>query len=477
MAYLSLLIKRRREIHARIGRAIEGIYADRLEEFHEMLAYHYSRSDDTEKAIGYLRLSGDKAARSYSNREAINYYREAIRLLDEQPESEENKKAKMDVYLSMIYSLYLLNYPEGSMEVLENAEGLSEELGDERALAKIYGILARYQTLRGNTSLGIEYCAKCFDAAEKAGDVDTMAETGFDICVPMHYVGRLEDVGIISDRIIRLIEEHRREDDIRVGGLMVYSHQCGWRGMILTWLGEFDEAESVLKRGLEHTLEVGDTFGTGWIEYFYSLLLSFKGDPDAVIEHARRSLQCFEETGLGFYMGFPLTCLGWGHYMLGEYGEAVEYAKKGVELNREVGAPIVTPQLESQLALFQLAAGDPGNALRNAEEALTLSRNYRSKMLEAFSLLYLGRVECEADPSHVDAALQHIRQGMSLYEEMGASGMKSLGDLFAGEVCEKAGRKEEALECLRRAEKICEETGRIYWLARTREALARLGQG
>ena len=44
VAYNSLLINRRKEIHGKIGQAIEGLYAERLEEFCEILAYHYSKS-------------------------------------------------------------------------------------------------------------------------------------------------------------------------------------------------------------------------------------------------------------------------------------------------------------------------------------------------------------------------------------------------------------------------------------------------
>jgi predicted ATPase len=61
VAYNSLLLKRRKEIHEKIGRTIEEIYPDRLEEFYEMLAYHYSKSDNPEKACQYLKLSGGKA--------------------------------------------------------------------------------------------------------------------------------------------------------------------------------------------------------------------------------------------------------------------------------------------------------------------------------------------------------------------------------------------------------------------------------
>jgi len=67
VAYNSLLLKKRKEIHEKIAQAIENLYADRLEEFYEILAHHYSRAENMRKAYEYLKLSGDKALRNYSN--------------------------------------------------------------------------------------------------------------------------------------------------------------------------------------------------------------------------------------------------------------------------------------------------------------------------------------------------------------------------------------------------------------------------
>ena len=58
VAYNSLLINRRKEIHEKIGRAIESLYPQRLEEFCEMLAYHYSKSGNLNKAYEYLKAVG-----------------------------------------------------------------------------------------------------------------------------------------------------------------------------------------------------------------------------------------------------------------------------------------------------------------------------------------------------------------------------------------------------------------------------------
>jgi class 3 adenylate cyclase len=81
VAYNSLLLKRRKEIHEKVGWAIESLYAERLEEFYEMLAYHYYKSENLEKAYQYLKLSGNKATKNYSNSEALRFYEEAIQML------------------------------------------------------------------------------------------------------------------------------------------------------------------------------------------------------------------------------------------------------------------------------------------------------------------------------------------------------------------------------------------------------------
>jgi len=71
VAYNSLLQKKKTEIHEKIGKAIEELYAESLEEFYEVLAYHYSKSENFEKAYQYLNLSGNEATKSYSNLEAV----------------------------------------------------------------------------------------------------------------------------------------------------------------------------------------------------------------------------------------------------------------------------------------------------------------------------------------------------------------------------------------------------------------------
>ena len=58
VVYNGLLKKERREIHERIAIVIEQLFQDRLAEFYETLAFHFSRGLSLNKAISYLMKSG-----------------------------------------------------------------------------------------------------------------------------------------------------------------------------------------------------------------------------------------------------------------------------------------------------------------------------------------------------------------------------------------------------------------------------------
>ena len=116
VAYNSLLLKRRKQIHEYIGKAIEELYSERLEEFYEMLAYHYSKSDTSLKAYTYMKLSGGKAFKAYANQDAFQFYKEALDTLKKLPDNLENKTATIEAMMLMHNTMFMLGYPEGSLE-------------------------------------------------------------------------------------------------------------------------------------------------------------------------------------------------------------------------------------------------------------------------------------------------------------------------------------------------------------------------
>jgi class 3 adenylate cyclase/tetratricopeptide (TPR) repeat protein len=79
-AYESILLHKRKKIHLNVADSIEKVFKEKLHEFYGMLAYHYSKGEDLDKAEEYMIKAGEEALRSSASREALNYYQEALSL-------------------------------------------------------------------------------------------------------------------------------------------------------------------------------------------------------------------------------------------------------------------------------------------------------------------------------------------------------------------------------------------------------------
>jgi ABC-type oligopeptide transport system substrate-binding subunit/class 3 adenylate cyclase len=81
-AYSSLLMERRKEFHRRVGEALEALFADREEEYLGLLAHHFDRAGEGQKAAAYRLRAGDKARFGEAPLEAVQHYRRAIHWLE-----------------------------------------------------------------------------------------------------------------------------------------------------------------------------------------------------------------------------------------------------------------------------------------------------------------------------------------------------------------------------------------------------------
>jgi class 3 adenylate cyclase/tetratricopeptide (TPR) repeat protein len=477
VAYNSLLIRRRKETHEKIGQAIERIYRNNLEEFFEVLAYHYSHSGDLDKALTYLKLAGDKTTRDYSLWEAMGFYREAISLLDSQPQTERRDREKIAVYLSMLNPLRDLGFPEGSLQILQEAEQISEDLKDNASLAAVYGKSSLYHSYKGDLYLAMDYSEKCFDASEKVGEIESMATVAMNIYLAMLLTGRFLQLETMSRRVLERLEERHMEKGLFSGGRNVFANQCGYCGLALSIMGDFKEARAVLERGLKIALEVDDAFGIGWEEYAYSLLSIWEGEAISSIDHAHKAIESYERAGVEVVLGTSWSFLGTGYFLLGDYETARTCAERGLEIQRGSGFAAMSLQCYYSLALIRLAAEDLDGAIESAREGLKLSQEFGAGLYEAMTMIVFGRIMGEEDPVQIDVAEGYIRQGISIAEEMNMIPASAQGYLYLGEVFGLANRREEALENLRKAEEMLKEMGvapNSYWLTRTWEAIARL---
>jgi predicted ATPase len=81
VAYGSLLLERRRILHARIVEALEGLAGDRVTDQVERLAHHALRGEVWDKAVTYCQQAGARAHDRAAFREAVAAFEQALRAL------------------------------------------------------------------------------------------------------------------------------------------------------------------------------------------------------------------------------------------------------------------------------------------------------------------------------------------------------------------------------------------------------------
>jgi ABC-type oligopeptide transport system substrate-binding subunit/class 3 adenylate cyclase len=88
-AYRTLLAEQRKQLHRRAAEWLEERYVGREAEALGLLAYHWLRAEDEDKAADYLLRAGDKARLEYALDEAIEHYRDLLPLLERRGERQE----------------------------------------------------------------------------------------------------------------------------------------------------------------------------------------------------------------------------------------------------------------------------------------------------------------------------------------------------------------------------------------------------
>jgi len=474
VAYNSLLLKRRKDIHERIGNAIEELYPDRLEEFYEVLAHHYSRSDNSEKAYQYLFSSMVKTGLRFSLCEAFRFGKEAVNVLNNMPQTDENKVNGIIVRLILAMIMNGLGYPKDSLQILQDGERLSRELGDERNLINFYSSLGLYYVSNGDLPQGMKHAEKAFQGAERLGDIELLAPIVCSLCWVYVVAGGFPRIVEVAPKVIASLEETHRESEYFGRPFTPYSALLAQCGSALGWLGNFWEGEELCDKALRFAMETGNFYNIAEAEFAYGLLLNIKGDGENAIQHAKNALKYCEETQFNFLLAGAWLILGQGHALIGELEKAIEYIEKGLEIQRDSGFSPFLSFFYIALGHFHLESGDLTKARNYIEKVLGLSQRSCERYNEGMARVLLGSILGKTDPLQRDKAEQYILEGIAILDEMKLKPWSATGYLSLGELYADMGQKKKALETLKKAEGMMQEMGMDYWLRRTQGVLERV---
>jgi class 3 adenylate cyclase/tetratricopeptide (TPR) repeat protein len=470
VAYNSLLKKRRIELHARIGLATEFLYADKLDESYEILAYHFSLGEDYPKAYRYLKLSGQKAEEYFSHLPAFHFFEKAQKTLDKLPDADKNAAEKLEIYQMMTRPLAMLGFPAGSLNILKEGASVAEELGDQKSFSRFHNDISILYTARGDSLLSIAHSEKSFNEAEKIEDVELMAPLALSLCYAFVTACKYDKVIDIALRVIGLIEKNERKTDFFNTPFVLYSFLLGICGMAMAMRGDFRKGKMVSEKGLNHAVKSGHKMTLAFCELQYASVLVLKGDGQKAMGHCQNTIKYSGDIQWPTILSQGWTILGYAHYLIGQLDRAREFVSKGLKLQEDsdIEAMMSLHYCTLSMVLFDLGNFEEG--LKWSEKALELSVKNHEKRYEGLSKIWIGRILGSTEKARYRQGEKFILEGYEILKKLGVRPAMAQGHLYLGELYRNSGEEFKAAEQLEKARSMFEEMEMEYWTAKAREA-------
>ena len=462
VVYNGLLVRRRRHYHGAVGAVLEELYGGRLDEVVELLAYHFGRSEEVEKAVDYAILAGEKAQRRWANREALSHFEAALARLESMPDTDANRLRRIDAVVKQAEVKFALGRHAEHIEALERIRPLVEAIEDPQRRAAWYGWAGFLHSLTGSApEIPMAYCRRSLEIADAGG----LEEYGaFAQCSLTHVsvvAGDLRGAVAAGSRALPSFE--------RQGNLWWACRTLWGLSMAFNAIGDWTRSLECCRQGRAYgetlsdlRLKVVGSFRTGSTHIL-------RGDPETGLRYCDEALALSSPVPFDTAMTKAVRALGLvkaGDAATGtaELREAVAWFERSkLRYTRSVVA--------LWLAEARLRQGEPAEARALIDEVLAATRDVGYRQLEGVALRLLGESLAADEPA---AARGHLESARRILEDVDARNDVGKTLIARAALARASGAYGEARRLLEAALAIFQALGTLDEPVRARAALAAL---
>jgi class 3 adenylate cyclase/tetratricopeptide (TPR) repeat protein len=449
VTYQTLLSHRRQQLHASIGRAIEELYADRVEEQAGIIAYHYARSDKPAKGIEYAVLAGDRAVRLYANAEARTYYQQAVELTRELPASSERQRAHIDAILKLCTVAFTREHFQQDLANLEHALALADTLADEPRTAQVLYWIARIHYVKGQLANAVEFAEKSLALAESLRDEGLIVWPSNLIGRVCTVIGDYVKASTMLQRCVSILE--------RLGNRSELATASSILGVALAAIGEFEQALKFSEQGLGLAREIQNLPAEAANHYYRAVVYEQKGDWGRLVESARAGLEIAGRLGDLFRVYASNAILGYGLVRLGDAHAGISTIEEGIRLAEQLGTTYLLSWAVCWLSDAQLSVGNVDQALNAASRALGLMPQGSDAYGESRAARCYGDALFRKDPARLAEAEGHIESAIRLQLDKGMRPQAAISMVSHVRLLRAKGEHERARVLLDRAAELFEQ--------------------
>jgi class 3 adenylate cyclase/tetratricopeptide (TPR) repeat protein len=170
VAYGSLLLERRRVLHARLVEALEALAPERVGEQVERLAHHALRGEVWDKAVTYCQQAGARAYDRAAFREALAAFEQALQALAHLPEDGDTGVRTVDLRLALGFALLALGEARRCLTLLGETEARAWALDDRARLVQVLDQMSIALRATGDLDGAIAAGQQALALADEHGD-------------------------------------------------------------------------------------------------------------------------------------------------------------------------------------------------------------------------------------------------------------------------------------------------------------------
>jgi class 3 adenylate cyclase/tetratricopeptide (TPR) repeat protein len=470
VTYGSLLQERRKTLHAQIVIATERLYAERLSEHVERLTHHALRGQLWDKAVRYGLQAGTRALDRSALREALAHFEQARAALRELPESRERTEQRIDLCLEQRIALFSLGELAPTVEVLNEARALAEELGDQRRLGWALGHQGQLYTYLAEPAKAIEAGERACAIAEAVGELGLRVVANYYLGVTLGYAGNLRQAVERQHAAIALLRGAPFGERFGLSALPVVLAR-GNLAVVLAHLGEFAEAIAAAREGLRIAQTAGHPLSEVWARSGLGFVNLRQGDFGAAVRVLEPGLASCR-TVSRFAMPFVAASLGSAYLWSGRAADAVPLLEEAVEANTAMGILGPLPLFITYLAEAYLVLGRVAEAREKAEQAVALARAQQQRGYEAWGLKVLGDVHAH-EPADNEQAGNAYRRALAQGTELSMRPLVAHCHFGLGKLDQQS-KRTQAREHFTTASTMYRKMDMQFWLEQTQVKMKEL---
>ncbi|MBL7183608.1 MAG: AAA family ATPase, partial [Anaerolineae bacterium] len=447
-AYNGLLKKQRRVFHRQVAETLEQMFPERIEEQVGLLAHHWERAGEPQRAIHYLLQAGQKAVRVSANQEAIAHFTKGLELL--QTLADTSQRAQQEFVLQLALGAPLIaTRGWGAPEVglaCRRARELSRQMGQLPQLPSLLNLLYQFYLIRAEHETALELAKEIVAVAERGQDPLQIAFPLGSLGTSSFYIGDFTSARACQEQLIASYDPELHRSMAFVYGQDLAVLQLGYLARTTWFLGYPDRAVELNREAIARAQGLDHPFSLALAFVMACWTHTNRREVAATKERAEAAIRIAAPRGFVFFESMGLCFQGWVRIQEGAIEEGMAQIRQGVARLRATGSEFHHPHFLSWLAEGHAKAGQVEEGLARLAEALGLVERTGERYYEAEihrlrgDLLWMQGNGPEAEAEY-DKAIQVARQQSAKSLELRAT--MSLSRLL-----QTQGKQEQARQLL-----------------------------